>query len=195
MPPLQNFLRLFKWLNTRYAGHPFRLTLEISKLGFAVHIFTEFFYTVTPAGGPSMLPTFEILGDSLLTSKKYRRGRGIEVGDLVTFDSVVEPGERVVKRVLGLEGDYVMRDSPESSGNQIIQVSEAFSRQMLMVSHVYQVPQGHCWLVGDNLPYSRDSRLFGPVPMALIKGKIIAKVFPWRERRWIINGVCPVEGS
>jgi len=178
MPPLQNFLRLFKWLNTRYAGHPFRLTLEISKLGFAVHIFTEFFYTVTPAGGPSMLPTFEILGDSLLTSKKYRRGRGIEVGDLVTFDSVVEPGERVVKRVLGLEGDYVMRDSPESSGNQII-----------------QVPQGHCWLVGDNLPYSRDSRLFGPVPMALIKGKIIAKVFPWRERRWIINGVCPVEGS
>jgi len=122
-----------------------------------------------------MLPTFEVRGDSVIISKFYRRGRGIKVGDVVSFHSVVEPGESVIKRVLGLEGDYVLRDTPESTD--------------LMI----QVPEGHCWVIGDNLPHSRDSRHFGPMPMALIKGKVIAKVFPWNERKWIENGLQPVQ--
>lgn len=55
-----------------------------------------------------------------------------------------------------------------------------------------QVPQGHCWVVGDNFPYSRDSRMFGPLPLAMIKGKVIGKVLPWSERRWIEEGLQPV---
>lgn len=42
-----------------------------------------------------------------------------------------------------------------------------------------QVPPGHVWLIGDNLPASRDSRLYGPVPMALIDGKVIARTGAW----------------
>jgi inner membrane protease subunit 1 len=49
------------------------------------------------------------------------------------------------------------------------------------------VPQGHCWIVGDNLVASRDSRYFGPVPLALIRGKVIATVRPWSEIKWITN--------
>ena len=69
-----------------------------------------------------MLPTFEVVSDQVLISRFYRRGKGIVVGDIITFDSVVEPGERVIKRVLGLEGDYVLRDTPGES-NTMIQVS------------------------------------------------------------------------
>jgi len=98
------------------------------------------------------------------------------VGDIVSFDSVIEPDERVIKRVLGLEGDYVMIHTPGSGSSSMI-----------------QIPQGHCWVVGDNLPASRDSRTFGPMPMALITGKIIAKVTPFSERRWIVNNLQPVE--
>lgn len=51
------------------------------------------------------------------------------------------------------------------------------------------MPEGHCWMLGDNLSESRDSRSYGPVPLALIKGKVAAKVAPWRERKWIENSL------
>ncbi len=40
------------------------------------------------------------------------------------------------------------------------------------------IPQGHCWLTGDNLSNSTDSRYYGPVPLAMIKGKVKYKVWP-----------------
>jgi inner membrane protease subunit 1 len=79
-----------------------------------------------------MLPTLEVLGDGVIVDRWYRRGRGIQVGDLVTFDSVIEPGESVLKRVLGIEGDYVLRDTPESGSDVMIQVSYIHSD----ISHV-----------------------------------------------------------
>jgi Signal peptidase, peptidase S26 len=70
-----------------------------------------------------MLPTFEVIGDSVIISRYYRRGRGVKVGDIVSFDSVVEPGESVIKRVLGMPGDYVLRDTPGTT-DTMIQVSQ-----------------------------------------------------------------------
>lgn len=69
-----------------------------------------------------MLPTIEVMGDHVLISKQYRRGRGIEVGDVIGFNSVYEPGETVIKRVLGMPGDYVLRDTPGSASTAMIQV-------------------------------------------------------------------------
>lgn len=51
------------------------------------------------------------------------------------------------------------------------------------------MPDGHCWVLGDNLPESRDSRFYGPVPLALVKGKVIAKVLPWSDMGWIENNL------
>lgn len=69
-----------------------------------------------------MLPTLEVIGDYVLTNKSYRRGNGVKVGDVVAFQSVVHPGEKVIKRVVGMEGDYVMRDTPGSRSDCMIQV-------------------------------------------------------------------------
>ena len=114
-------------MRNRYVGHPNRLIVAAAKTLLIGHIFSEYGYSLSPTRGASMLPTFEVLGDSVLISKSYRRGRGIQIGDVVTFDSVVEPGERAIKRVLGLQGDYVMRDSLGKGSDAMLQVSEVFS--------------------------------------------------------------------
>lgn len=39
-----------------------------------------------------------------------------------------------------------------------------------------QVPPGHVWLQGDNTLNSTDSRHYGPVPYALLRGRAFLKV-------------------
>ncbi|KAK3945073.1 hypothetical protein QBC46DRAFT_372674 [Diplogelasinospora grovesii] len=150
-------------------GHPFKGVLFTAKFLAFAHLCLEYGYSTAPAAGPSMLPTFDILGDWVLVSKRHRYGRDVSVGDLVAYSIPINE-DLGVKRVLGLPGDYVMIDTPESGSEAMI-----------------QVPQGHCWIVGDNLTASRDSRLFGPVPLALIRGKVIAKIKPFAEFKWIEN--------
>lgn len=60
------------------------------------------------------------------------------------------------------------------------------AKEVLTNSSFPQVPKGHCYIVGDNLPWSRDSRDFGPIPLALIKGKVIAKACldGWNPMNW-----------
>jgi inner membrane protease subunit 1 len=123
MPPLSRFLLLFKYAKERYVGHPLRLSIAALKTILLAHVFWQYGYSLAPLQGPSMLPTFEVAGDSVIVSRYYRRGRGVKVGDLVSFDSVVEPGESVLKRVLGLQGDYVLRDTPGTT-DSMIQVRE-----------------------------------------------------------------------
>ncbi|CAN0578941.1 unnamed protein product, partial [Ectocarpus sp. 12 AP-2014] len=38
------------------------------------------------------------------------------------------------------------------------------------------VPQGHVWLEGDNLSNSSDSRTYGPIPLAMVRGRVFFKV-------------------
>ncbi|KAJ9104649.1 hypothetical protein QFC21_002147 [Naganishia friedmannii] len=52
------------------------------------------------------------------------------------------------------------------------------------VGHV-RIPRGHVWLAGDNLSNSTDSRAYGPVAVGLLKGKVLARV--WPNPKWITN--------
>jgi len=123
---LHNASRPFTWMRSRYVGHPFRVFVAVLKTYFVAHLIIEFGVIPVPTRGASMLPTLEVLGDWVILSKQFRRGRGIEVGDIVSFDSVAEPGERAMKRVIGLQGDYVLRNTPGTNSNEMIQVSNAF---------------------------------------------------------------------
>ncbi|KAK4137572.1 LexA/Signal peptidase, partial [Trichocladium antarcticum] len=161
-----------------WIGHPLRVILTTLKFVAFTHLLWEYGVSMSPASGPSMLPTFEVVGEWLVVSKRHRFGRNIGIGDVVAY-SIPINDEVGVKRVLGLEGDYVLMDTPDGAGEGPLTGWGPGS--------MIQVPKGHCWIVGDNLIASRDSRYFGPVPLGLIRGKVIATMRPFSEFKWITN--------
>lgn len=122
-----------------------------------------------------------------ISSQLHKYGRNMKVGDIVWAQSPIFQHANVCKRIIGMPGDYVVLDKPtvEKIGDAPIP-NKPGSREdddrdePMMI----QVPEGHVWLAGDNLPYSRDSRTYGPMPMALIKGKIIATSDAVFSKNW-----------
>ncbi|CDR88095.1 related to IMP1-protease, mitochondrial [Sporisorium scitamineum] len=49
------------------------------------------------------------------------------------------------------------------------------------------VPLGHVWLAGENMANSTDSRHYGPVPLGMVRGKVLARVSP--NPRWLSNSL------
>jgi inner membrane protease subunit 1 len=105
---------------------------------------------------------------------------GISVGDVV----VVQHPERhgtVCKRVLGLPGDVVLRPPPSRRSRRSAPPRE----------NLYVVPDGHCWIEGDNSLNSSDSRVYGAVPAALIVGRVLCRVWPLRGDALMERGARP----
>ncbi|EAQ86573.1 hypothetical protein CHGG_07826 [Chaetomium globosum CBS 148.51] len=98
-----------------WLGHPTRVILTTLKFVAFTHLIWEYVISMAPASGPSMLPTFEVLGEWLVVSKVHRFGRGVAVGDVVAYNIPINE-EVGVKRVLGLPGDYVLMDTPADEG-------------------------------------------------------------------------------
>ncbi len=82
----------------------------------------------------------------------------IQRGDIVSLISPRNPDSCLIKRVIGLEGDVV-----ETKGHAH--------------SHV-KVPEGFCWIEGENHSQSMDSNFFGPIPLGLITAKATHIVWP-----------------
>lgn len=115
MSPFSGFSRAFY-------GHPGRWAIGTAKTLAFCHIVWTYGYSLGPASGPSMLPTFSVAGDWLLVAKRFRGGRDVRVGDLVVYRIPVEPADEAVKRVMGMPGDYVLVNSPEGQSDLMIQV-------------------------------------------------------------------------
>jgi len=88
----------------------------------SVHIFFDHGYSWTGTWGPSMLPTLNASGTSVVISKWYRRGRGIQVGDIVSYKHPIQGELTTIKRVIGMPGDFVLRDTPGKGDGTMIQV-------------------------------------------------------------------------
>ena len=117
--------------------------------------------------GSSNYPTFTGDREFTYVSYMYRHGKGVREGDMVclrnpnnknhAFEKKNGVNSDLSKRVAGLEGTHGYMKT----------VWKGVPQQRVMV------PQWHCWVLGDNASNSRDSRLFRPVPLTDIKGKIL----------------------
>jgi inner membrane protease subunit 1 len=157
-------------LNLLYNTAKFLLPLFL-----LTHLAWHYLFEIVSPFGASMLPTLYLSGQWVLLSKWYRRGRGIEVGDIVSISHPFILHEGAIKRVIGMPGDFVLAGTPGVSGMMV------------------KVPRGHCWLAGDNQEWSRDSRYYGAVPLALVRGKVVWRFAPRRERVWFKNPLKKVE--
>lgn len=120
---------------------------------------------------------------------------GIAVGDLVVSVSPNDPSRFVCKRILGLAGDTVLLDprvepsdehaslwqqGRNAKDTNVVGLSNDKGQAQYIV-----IPKGHVWLCGDNLANSTDSRHYGPVPLGLIRGRVIARVSKHRLRHTV----------
>lgn len=107
------------------------------------------------------------------------------------------PNESGCKRVIGMPGDFVSVMS-QGRGEGDVEAIDTEGKWASVKEQVIRVPEGHCWVAGDNLEWSRDSRLFGPLPLGLVKAKVLAVVLPLREAKWVgseVDVVDPREGE
>jgi inner membrane protease subunit 1 len=113
-----------------------------------------------------MLPTLNEMGDVVVVdrlSPAFEWWHPITRGDIVISESSYRKDWTICKRVIGLPGDT------------IVAASGARSR----------VPEGHVWLEGDNPHNSVDSRTYGAVPSALLKGRVAARIWPLSAAGWL----------
>jgi len=186
-----------------------RFTLDTVGVFCASTLIWEHCFTIQRSEGPSMYPTFHTRGDWLLISRFHRQGEGIQVGDVVRFYHPSFLGVNGAKRVLGMPGDFVCKDPPFSTdvgrgtthtkeGTAAVVAAAAATEKedkdgAMGEPEMIQVPEGHVFLGGDNLPWSRDSRNYGPVPLGLVNGKIIARVWPISKAQWVENTLQPAQ--
>ena len=89
-----------------------RLAAWATSAFLTTHILTAYVVSFGPCDGISMMPTINSFGDWVFVSKYHRRGRGIQVGDIISYTHPIMPETMALKRVAGLEGDFVLRDTP-----------------------------------------------------------------------------------
>jgi signal peptidase I len=114
-------------------------------------------------------PTFSIR--SLLSETPIEAS--VRRGEVVGFINPKDPEERLIKRVVGLPGDLVK--------------TFHYKRKYVLV------PEGHCWVEGDNYSKSGDSNRFGCMSMGLIQGKAKAYVRKSSDFPFISFGLLKTE--
>ena len=187
----------------------FELIAETAVFVFFVMTFVVQAFQI-PTG--SMIPKL-LVGDFLLVNKMaYVRPafplegilqpqKQIKRKDIIVFKWPGDLTKDFVKRVIGLEGDKVeirakqlyVNDEPVDEPYKIHKDDQAYSKDDvyhydLAIRDNYGpvvVPEGHLFVMGDNRDDSADSRTWGFVPLANIKGRPWVIYFSYEAERGV----------
>ncbi|PSS34674.1 Mitochondrial inner membrane protease [Actinidia chinensis var. chinensis] len=136
-------------------------------VGVVALTISDRYASIVPVRGVSMSPTFNphssnhsstLMGsndDCVLVEKFCLEKYKFSPGDVVVFCSPTDHREKHVKRITALPGDWI-----SSPGDAL------------------KIPEGHCWVEGDNFASSLDSRSYGPIPLGLVRGRVTHVVWP-----------------
>ena len=132
--------------------------------------------------GNSMDPNIKN-GQYLIIDEVTYRFREPARGDVIVFKSPPEPTKYYIKRIIGLPGDTI-----SISGTTITIKNaahpEGFTLAENYITHSHKdtltvtVPEGKYFVLGDNRSGSYDSRSWGMLPEANIRGRALLRLLP-----------------
>ncbi|EFM13036.1 signal peptidase I [Paenibacillus curdlanolyticus YK9] len=153
--------------------------------------------------GPSMQPNFET-GERVIVNKVLYKFREPKHGEVVVF-FVPEENRNFIKRVIGVPGDKIRYEGDDLYVNDQ-KVDETYLKEPIAQAHakgeLYNnsamtpnypnerftesvVPEGHIFVLGDNRPNSKDSRMIGFVDMDNVIGRSDVIFWPLNKVRVI----------
>lgn len=167
--------------------------LAISSI--VLFVLSFFFFTFVKIEGYSMVPTLRD-GDVVYVNK---------IAKVKSFDivSIKREGmkESEVRRVIGLPGQIVtykndelridgeVKEEPFIRNEQqtAIENGRLFTEDLSILSLTgkTEIPEGSYFVLGDNRPYSTDSRTYGLVDAEEITGVVEMRIFPLHLMRTI----------
>ncbi|KAM9502617.1 mitochondrial inner membrane protease subunit 2-like isoform 1-T2 [Salvelinus alpinus] len=131
-----------------------------------VTVLDRFAYVARVEGAsmqPSLNPDGNVTGsDVVLLNRWSVRNYQVRRGDIVSVLSPKNPQQKIIKRVIALEGDFI--------------------KTLGYKNRYLRVPDGHFWIEGDHHGHSLDSNSFGPVSLGLVHGR--ASHIIWPPNRW-----------
>ncbi|XP_030073098.1 mitochondrial inner membrane protease subunit 2 isoform X3 [Microcaecilia unicolor] len=111
---------------------------------------------------PSLNPEGRLGSDIVLLNRWRIRNYEVHRGDIVSLVSPKNPEQKIIKRVIALEGDII--------------------KTMGYRNKFVRIPGGHVWVEGDHHGHSFDSNSFGPVSLGLLHAH--ATYILWPPNRW-----------
>jgi nickel-type superoxide dismutase maturation protease len=120
--------------------------------------------------------TVTLLVTTLVSGLAWVRPRRFVVSGASMLPTL-RPGDRVLVARIGRAepGDVVVVRDPRNPSR-------------LLCKRVATAEDRHITVRGDNPDESTDSRVFGPVPTAWVKGRVIRRYWPWNEPSPLVGG-------
>ncbi|MCL5010168.1 MAG: signal peptidase I [Patescibacteria group bacterium] len=144
--------------------------------------------------GLSMFPTFHN-GDYVLTNLITLKLGNIKRGDVVVFVAPPDHQKDFIKRIIGLPGDTIMlKNGNVYLNNHRLNESrylgpnvKTYGETFLEDGQTITVPPNEYFVMGDNRPYSSDSRDWGFVKRSELIGESFFVYWPLNRIRLIAN--------
>lgn len=135
--------------------------------------------------GDSMEPNYHN-GDYLIVDQLSYRLRSPERGEVIVLKFPFDPSQRFIKRIVGLPGETV-----EIEDGKVVVYGEAGEgREAAVLEESYlpfdletpgsvrmELQEQEYFVLGDNRPFSSDSRKWGVLEKELIVGRVFLNVF------------------
>ena len=146
-------------------------------IALLIHVFLA---QATRVYGQSMEPNLHT-NERLVIEKLSYHFHGPRRGDVVVLRDPSGSAELLIKRDIGLPGERVTLADGKVFIDGVALDEPYLAQPTQSGGRSWVIPPLHVFVMGDNRSASRDSRIFGTVPMEEIVGKALFRYWPIAE--------------